>query len=224
MFNLRNRINGTTIKSNLNWIYNQRRFAWAPYETDPTLPQQASPNYKLIKGINEPEYLDYLKPLIPHYDLLNVQVNLFRFIYHLLIQFHLQIRGYDFPVLEKFESYIIKLTNKLGVTVQDRWANHHKALKIENFRHESEAIDQNYQLNLYERNIQIKHLSAKLAQIYVEILQSSMPPGVILDIHPHSEEHESIRYIKDSQLDVLRAELEEWHQPLTVLQAKHKIF
>ncbi|XP_054153860.1 probable 28S ribosomal protein S10, mitochondrial [Oppia nitens] len=146
-----------------------------------------------IKGVDEPKYLDYLKPQIPYYSLINVQ-----------------IRGYDFAVLESYGRYIHILLNKLGVNVVKYWCSPHQSIKYESLKPQSEVSESQFTLNLYERNVQIEHLSAKMAPLLLEILYSSAPVGVQLNVHPHHHIlHEENRFIPDLQLAAFKAELKE---------------
>lgn len=51
----------------------------------------------------EPDYLETMKPLIPEYDPIT-----------------LQMKGYDFPVLERYQSYIHSVAECLDITVDNR--------------------------------------------------------------------------------------------------------
>ena len=145
------------------------------------------------KDVDEPKYLDYLKPQIPYYSLLNIQ-----------------IRGFDFVVLESYAKYLHQLSNKLGVNVVKFWASPQTSLKYELLKPESEVTESQFVLNVYERNLQIENISAKITPILLELLQSSAPAGVTLSVHPHDPLlHEESRYIPDLQLAQFKAELQE---------------
>ncbi|XP_022235533.1 uncharacterized protein LOC106475790 isoform X1 [Limulus polyphemus] len=51
----------------------------------------------------EPEYLELLKPSVPLYEVLNVQV-----------------KGHDFAVLEQFAKYVHNIALKMDIEVEDR--------------------------------------------------------------------------------------------------------
>ncbi|RWS02850.1 28S ribosomal S10-like protein, partial [Dinothrombium tinctorium] len=155
--------------------------------------------------VNEPEYLDYLKPQIPYYELLNIKV-----------------KGYDFAVLDEYAKYVRKCCKRLRIEVNSWWAVPHQTLKAEKLRPRATVVDDTYHLNIYERVVQIKHLKAKTAPILIEVLQASKPTGVTFNIAEHTTEDTEIRYIPDLRLAELKAELEEWQQPLTVLQQQHR--
>lgn len=121
-----------------------------------------------------------------------------------------QIRGYDFVVLESYASYLHKLMNKLGVKVVSFWCSPHMASKYDNLKRESDVSETTYYLDLFERNIQIENLSAKMTPLLIEIIYSSLPAGVRLSVHEHDYWiHEESRYIPDLQLAAFKAEFEE---------------
>lgn len=69
-------------------------------------------------------------------------------------------------------------------------------------------MNSTYELNLYERNIQIENISAVLMSLLVEIVHRSLPSGVYLSIHNHDYHlHEISRYIPDHELAGYKREL-----------------
>lgn len=88
------------------------------------------------------------------------------------------------------------------------WCAPHTSKKLETLKHESIVIESTYELNLYERNVQIENISARLTSLLVEIVQRSLPVGVFLSIHEHDDElHEVSRYIPDHDLKEYQSEL-----------------
>ncbi|CAG2115461.1 unnamed protein product [Medioppia subpectinata] len=145
------------------------------------------------KGVDEPKYLDYLKPQIPYYPLINVQV-----------------RGYDYVVLESYGKFLHNLMNKLGVNVVKYWCSPLQSLRYDSLRPESEVTDSQFTLNIYERSLQIENLSAKMAPVLLEIVLSSLPAGVHMSAEEHDPSvHEESRYIPDLQLAAFKSELQE---------------
>lgn len=160
----------------------------------------------IVPGINEPNYLKFLKPQVPFYDLLNIQ-----------------IKGYDHALLDEFSDFVVRITRKLNIPITQRWTTPNQTFKFDNFKPESVVVQNTNLVHVYERNVQIKHTPAYLLPILIELVQKSRPKGVALSIHPHLEEHETIRYIADSQLAALKAELKEWQQPLAIVAERKKI-
>lgn len=139
---------------------------------------------------DEPDYLKYLKPQVPVYDLLNIQ-----------------IKGYDFTVLEHYAKHVHKIAVNMDLEVTDAWASPHQAFHITNTEPNTSKVAHNYYLNLYERNIQVAKMPAYSAAFFFEIIQSMLPAGVSVSIHPHEKEHEEYRYIPDFELMDLKRKL-----------------
>lgn len=56
---------------------------------------------------------------------------------------------------------------------------------------------------------QISNLAVYSAPLFFEVIQSSLPIGVNVSIHPHEEQHNEIRYIPDFELMALKNQLKE---------------
>ncbi|KAF8764207.1 39S ribosomal protein L48 like protein [Argiope bruennichi] len=150
----------------------------------------------LSKYIDEPDYIKYTKPQVPVYELLNIQ-----------------IKAYDYTVLEHYAKHVHKIALNMDFEVKDAWATPHQSWKITNFEPGSKKVSTEYHLNKYERNIQIANLPAYCATTFFEIIQSSLPMGVFVNIHPHDEQHTEIRYIPDFELLILKKQLDELLNP-----------
>lgn len=160
----------------------------------------------IVPGVNEPTYLRYLKPQVPYYELLDVRM-----------------RGYDHATLEQYADFVADATRKLGVQLVARWHTPNSSFRYDSLKHESHVVDQSNVVHVYERNVQLKNLPAHLAVVYLRLVQQCKPVGVTLSVYPHRDEHDEIRYIPDSQLNALKAELLEWQQPLSVIAEKKRI-
>ena len=113
-------------------------------------------------------------------------------------------------MLESYISYLHRLSNKLGIIVPKCWCAPNTSKKIETLKPESTKHDSTYDLNFYERNIQIKHITGPVIQQFVEIVHRSLPVGVYLSIHPYDHKlHEMSRYIPDYELAKYKVELEQ---------------
>lgn len=119
-----------------------------------------------------------------------------------------QIKAHDFAVLESYGSYLHRLSNRLGLVVVKYWCAPNTTKKIETLQHESSVVQHEYELNLYERNIQIEKVSSRIMSLLVEVVHRSLPAGVQLSIHEHNHElHEKTRYITDHELLQYKKEL-----------------
>ncbi|XP_049763101.1 39S ribosomal protein L48, mitochondrial [Schistocerca cancellata] len=142
-------------------------------------------------SIYEPDYLDALKPKIPVYDAINIQ-----------------IKGYDYPVLEHYQKFIHNLSENMNIEVEDGWALPAQTQTVQRFKPQSTVVDSEYKLSIYERNVQIVDVPSTTLAILLNILRATVPEGVNLSVHEHSPEHEEIRYVPDQELLELKSQLE----------------
>ena len=68
-------------------------------------------------GTFEPEYLDSSGPVIPTYPPINIQ-----------------IKGYNFDILESTQSYIHNLAENMGINVEKSWATPSKTYQMTTFK------------------------------------------------------------------------------------------
>ncbi|KAL0880872.1 hypothetical protein ABMA27_002053 [Loxostege sticticalis] len=140
----------------------------------------------------EPDYLISMEPDEPVYDCLN-----------------LQLKGYDFAVLEACQSQIHKYAEVMGLTVDECWATPAQQLKVQRFKPKGTAVDAEYLLNVYERNVQVSDVPAWALGTLLRVARASLPEGCWLSVHEHTVEHEEVRYVPDNQLRELKQQLEE---------------
>jgi len=151
---------------------------------------QSSPTLNEVLGLGEPT-----DPEVPLYDALNIQM-----------------KGYDFAVLEKFAKYVHNTADRVGLEVEDSWATPCKNFKVTKLKPESVTVETEYFLNLYERNVQIVEVPATLLPIFVNIVEASIPAGVTMRVHPHLPEHTENRYVPDLQLKELKTQLQDMRE------------
>lgn len=84
-----------------------------------------------------------LKPQIPIYDTLNIQ-----------------LRGYDYAILENYQKFVHNLMTNLDINVEDAWATPHQDIQVTNLKPKSELIDAQYVLKIYERTVQITDVAS----------------------------------------------------------------
>jgi len=146
----------------------------------------------LAKYVDEPDYIKFTKPQVPVYDLLNIQ-----------------IKSYDFTVLEHYAKYVHKIALNMNFEVVDAWATPHQASKVTNTDPGTTKIVHEYSVNTYERNLQISDLPAYCTGLFFELIQTALPTGVSVNVHPHQPQHTEIRYIPDFELLALKDQLTE---------------
>ncbi|XP_071454269.1 large ribosomal subunit protein mL48 [Hetaerina americana] len=139
----------------------------------------------------EPEYLQDKSTEVDSYDTLNVQ-----------------IKSYDFPVLENFQKFVHKTAENMGIEVEDCWATPAQKLLVKKLKQHSPVVDCEYEMTVYERNVQIVDVPSTVGAVFLDILHEALPEGVKVRVHEHQDEHEEIRYVPDLELIQLKTELE----------------
>ncbi|XP_042231868.1 39S ribosomal protein L48, mitochondrial-like [Homarus americanus] len=138
----------------------------------------------------EPPYLDAGGPDVPDYSLVNVQM-----------------KGYDFTVLEHYARWVHKTALNMGFDVEDSWATPCKKLLIQNYRPNTSKVEAEYNFNIYERTVQLADLPSTMAPLFIEVVQAGLPQGVEINVHEHMPEYTEVRYIPDLELRDLYKQL-----------------
>ena len=102
------------------------------------------------RGTFEPDYLDSSGPVIPTYPPLNIQ-----------------IKGYNFDVLESLQSYIHNLAENMGIDVETAWATPAKTFQMTTFIEGGTRPKDLYNVNLYERNVHVVGLRSVNAPVLI---------------------------------------------------------
>ncbi|XP_037958126.1 39S ribosomal protein L48, mitochondrial [Teleopsis dalmanni] len=157
----------------------------------PTVTNIFSTRKSSSRSVYEPDYLDSLKPKYPQFECLNVQ-----------------IKGYDYPLLESYQRYLHSLTEYLDIDVSDCYALPPQHTKVHRLRPNSAVVEAEYRLTLYERNLQLNYVDSPLYPTFLRLAQAALPEGVQLQINEHTDEMEERRYVPDKDLLELKAELE----------------
>nr|CAG4644509.1 EOG090X0MUO [Lepidurus arcticus] len=167
---------------------------------NPSTIQVATPKFlaDLTQVRAEPEYLDDLGPQIPIYGTLDIQ-----------------LKSYDFPVLESFMSFVHRTADNMGVEVEDCWATPGRSLNVQTFKPQSTLILSQYALQQYERNIQVLDPPSTLVPLLIEVIQQTLPPGVDLCVKEHLKTDDDVRYVPDLQLKEMRTQLDAMGGPTT---------
>lgn len=145
-----------------------------------------------IPDVHEPSYLDDLKPKVGFYELLS-----------------LQLKSYDFAVLEKYQSYIHRRMNKMSFNVINSCSVPCREIQVDLLTDRSTAIETSYNLKIYERNIIMKNALVTKLPILIDILHYTTPPGITFTIDRHTPADEDRLYFKDTVLEKLKVEFEE---------------
>lgn len=120
---------------------------------------------------------------------------------------NLQIRGFDFVVLERFQKMIHQLAEVLGLDVANAWAVPAQHLQVKRFREGSAVTEMEVELRKYERVVQVVDAKSYQIPLLVDAVTTACPAGVTLQVVHHTPEHEDIRYVPDLELLQLRETL-----------------
>ncbi|KAM7354411.1 mitochondrial ribosomal protein L48 [Cochliomyia hominivorax] len=142
-------------------------------------------------SVYEPDYLESLKPKYPQYGSLNVQ-----------------IKGYDYPILESYQRYLHSVAEYLDIEVADCYALPPQNMAVQRLKPNSSVVDSEYRLTVYERNLQFQDVDVPIYPMFLRIAQAALPEGVQLTVQEHTDECEERRYVPDKDLLELKAELE----------------
>ncbi|KAH8377039.1 hypothetical protein KR093_002936, partial [Drosophila rubida] len=164
----------------------------------PTLRQTLKQSRPIITAVRqnsysvyEPDYLESLKPKFPQYECLNVQ-----------------IKGYDYPLLESYQRFLHNVAEYLDLDVSDCYALPPQQTQVQRLRPNSTVVEADYKLTTYERNLQLNNVDAPLYPQFLRIAQAALPEGVHLKVAEHTDESDERRYVPDKDLLDLKAELE----------------
>ncbi|KAK1130174.1 hypothetical protein K0M31_018314 [Melipona bicolor] len=148
-----------------------------------------------LYGIYEPPYIKAKEFEIPLYPVLNIQ-----------------LRGYKYPVIESYQSFIHKIVEVFDFTINDSIPFPHREFKIKRFKKGSTIIDAEYDLKIYERDIQISNVSSTKCPIFIRVLEASLPEGVSLVIDKYDPILQKKRLIPNKELIDIKSELEEFFE------------
>jgi len=138
----------------------------------------------------EPDYLDAAGPQIPLYPPLNIQV-----------------KGYNFDVLESLQSWIHNLAENMGITVEEAWATPAKSYTMTTYYAGGTLPKDTFDVNIFERNVQVVNMRSIDAPLLIDTIRRGLPEGVTMSIHEHTVEMAEERWIADPFIDSLRSEI-----------------
>lgn len=83
-----------------------------------------------------------------------------------------------------------------------------KSLKIKKYKLGSSVLDSEYKFEIYERNIQVSHVSTPKLPILIRMMEAALPEGVTMTVDEWTLEKDELRYVPDKELMDLKVELE----------------
>ena len=177
-----------------------------PKKIKGVIEQQPHKKIVLIDEVNQPEYLKYLKPTVPYHGIQNIQ-----------------IKCYDYVTLDAFKLFIFRLCKQLDVKVKTKWETPSQELSLDKYLNESYGVEESIRIFIYERNIQIDELPSYKAQILIESLMLSKPPGVRIAIEQHDPSVLNKLYMIDVELEKAKEELKIWIKPFEEVARVRKV-
>ncbi|KAB0799976.1 hypothetical protein PPYR_07856 [Photinus pyralis] len=139
----------------------------------------------------EPNYLQHFKPKIPAYDIINVQIH-----------------GHDYCILESYQKWLHNMMKNMNLDVENGWATPAQQLKINTFKPNTEIVNSQFDLQVYERTLQINMITSLQLATLLRVLDSSAPAGVTVNVSKHEQYHEDVRYVPDLELASLKDQLD----------------
>lgn len=106
------------------------------------------------------------------------------------------------------QSYIHNLAENMGIDVETAWATPAKTFQMTTFIEGGTRPKDLYNVNLYERNVQVVGLRSVDAPVLIDTIRIALPEGVVLSVHEHTREMAEERWIADPFIDSLRTELD----------------
>ncbi|KYN09613.1 39S ribosomal protein L48, mitochondrial, partial [Trachymyrmex cornetzi] len=126
----------------------------------------------------------------------------------LLPTINIQIKGYDYPVLERYQSFIHKLADVVQIDIDNGWPLPPQEFKIQKYKTGTTTIVSEYYLKIYERNIQMSEVSSIKCSVLIRALEAALPQGVTLNINIYDPALEEKRYVPDKELIDLKLSLD----------------
>ncbi|KAL0112774.1 hypothetical protein PUN28_012205 [Cardiocondyla obscurior] len=147
---------------------------------------------KLYTGsLYEPDYLQTGKSRIPLLSTINVQ-----------------IKGYDYPILESYQAFVHKLADIIGIDVENGWPLPPEEFKIQRYKTGTNKISSEFHLKIYERNTQMSEVSSLKCSVLIRALEAALPQGVTLKVDVFDPALEEKRYVPDKELLDLQTSLD----------------
>ncbi|XP_012232957.1 large ribosomal subunit protein mL48 [Linepithema humile] len=144
-------------------------------------------------SLYEPDYLEIGKSKVP-----------------LLPTINIQIKGYDYSVLESYQTFMHKLAETMQIDVDNSWPLPHQEFKIQKYKTGTTAVVSEYNLKIYERHMQLSDMSSMKCSILIRALEAALPQGVTLNIDVYDPAIEMKRYVPDKELLDLKSSLNEF--------------
>ncbi|OQV11915.1 hypothetical protein BV898_13793 [Hypsibius exemplaris] len=122
---------------------------------------------------------------------------------------NLRIRGYDFTLVEHYMYYLTRLAHNVGVPNTKRWATPAVSTRVTSFKPQSSLLQNEYELNLFERNVLLTGASVSILSTLLDVMNSTLPEGVSVTAKVMEPADEEMRRVPDYELVALKGQLAE---------------
>merc|ERR550519_3180033 len=95
----------------------------------------------------------------------------------------------------------------MGVDVSLAWATPAQSLDLTTYHEGGIRPKDTFNVQLYERNVQVVNLRSVDAPVLLDIIQRALPEGVTLRLAEHTVAAAEARWIADPFIDQIRSEL-----------------
>merc|ERR1712142_496440 len=121
---------------------------------------------------------------------------------------NIQLKGFDFDVLESYQSYVHNMAENIGIDVGESWATPCESFKAHTYAAQSTKVNNTYTLNVFERNVQLDNVLSTDLPVLIDVLRKTLPEGASLSVHEHADQDYEARFIPDPLINSLRDELQ----------------
>uniref|UniRef100_A0ABM5FVU3 Large ribosomal subunit protein mL48 n=1 Tax=Pogona vitticeps TaxID=103695 RepID=A0ABM5FVU3_9SAUR len=135
-----------------------------------------------------------MKPIVPGTD-------------HSYGSLNVVMTGCDMTVVEHYAQYVHKFCNRMSIKVEECYAMPTKTMEVFVSKAERSKSQMDSVLTTHQRVVRISGLSATLAPIFLEILQTNQPEGVHLLVKEYTEEDFQVRLKSRPELEELRSKM-----------------
>ncbi|CAL1527564.1 unnamed protein product [Lymnaea stagnalis] len=121
---------------------------------------------------------------------------------------HIQVKGYDFPVLESYSKYIHQLVKNIFKLESDLWASPARSTEARTYHPRSSTINEKYSLIKYDRTVMVENVATTTVPILLHFIRKHCPEGVEVTVKEPNPEDDEYRYVPDYDVLGLQAEKE----------------
>ncbi|VDL61312.1 unnamed protein product [Hymenolepis diminuta] len=114
--------------------------------------------------------------------------------------------GYDFPSLEKYETYVYKALRRWSSSV-DSFPLPPKKTSYSVFHPNSTKVKTEFELNRYCRVVTADNIKTVDLPVIFDLIQQNLPEGIELTVEEFNPDLEEERYVANLEIETLQDEL-----------------